>query len=91
MSLGTFVADERVYPVASLELGDGAVQVRVMLTAEEAWRIPRRPFEWSLHGADGTFVCRGILTYEGPTPGRSDDVVELTLALRMHGKVALGV
>jgi len=88
--MGTIVIDERIYPIHSLALGEGAVLVTVSMSAAKAALIPSG-FDWSLHAPDGSFVCRGrfaAIPWWPPKLG-DDDVVELTLRLGIEGKVAL--
>jgi len=88
--MGTIVIDERIYPIRSLALGEGAILTVVSMSAADAALIPTR-FDWSLHAPDGSFVCRGRfaeIPWWPPKLG-DDDVVELTLHLDIKNKVAL--
>jgi hypothetical protein len=89
--MGTIVIDERIYPIHSFALGEGAILAGIRLSAAEATRIPGAGgFDWSLHASDGTFVCRGRYPEIPwwPVKLRNDDSVELTLRLDIEGKVA---
>jgi len=87
--MGSLVIDERIYGIQSVALGEGAILAKICLSAAEAGRIPNE-FDWSLHAADGSFVCGG---HYAEVPGwppnlRDDDAVELTLRLEIEGKIA---
>lgn len=87
--MGTLVIDERIHAVQSFALGEGAILAEIRLPAVEARRIPRG-FDWSLHAADGSFVCRGRFADipRWPPTLEDDDAVELILRLEIEGKVA---
>jgi hypothetical protein len=86
---GTLVIDERIYAICTLALGEGAILTTIRLSAAEARRIPTG-FDWSLHGGDGSFVCRGRFADFPwhPTDLRDEDSVMLTLRIEVEGKVA---
>lgn len=89
--MGTIVIDERIYAIESFALSEGAILAGIRMSAAEATRISGvSGFDWSLHGGDGTFVCRG--RYPAipwwPAALGDDDSVVLTLRLDIEGKVA---
>ncbi len=88
--MGTIVIDERIYPIRSFALGEGAILAVVSMSVADAVEIPRR-FDWSLHAPDGSFVCRGRLDFGQLSGLRDRDAVELTFRLDVEGKIANSV